>query len=155
MNKDKVNEELDDKAGTHYGETQLLEDPCDYEETQLYGETQALDDPLGPGFTEVLEDPVDTATVTQLVEDTGNWVKTQLVQHEEEWQEVEGKKTGFENALCEADCESRSCGETGEKLRLGEEYNEKECLIDSDASTDDEGCGSGNMKFSSPCFLLL
>jgi hypothetical protein len=109
MNKDKVDEESDDKAGTLYGETQILEDPYDYEETQSYGETQELYDPLGPGFTEVLEDAVDTSIETHLVEDTGDWVKT-LVQHEEEGQEAEGQKAGFENALCEADGEIQSCG---------------------------------------------
>lgn len=152
MKKDKIDEELYDKAGTLYGETQLLEDPCDFEATQLYGETQALDDPLGPGFTEVLEDPVDTAVETQVLEDTGDWIKTQLVEHEEEGEEAAEEKSGFGNALCEADCGTRNCGEREEKRRLGEECKEKECLVDSDASTDDEGCGSGKIRFGSTSF---
>lgn len=157
MKKDKVDGELDNKAGTLYGETQLIEDPCDYEPTQLYGETQELDDPVdpvGPGFTEVLEDPVDTAMETQLVEDMGDWIETQLVEdmgdrietqlvEHEEGEEAEGGRTGCENGPCEADCGAGNCREREEKQRPGGKCEEKECLVDSDASTDDEGCGSG------------
>lgn len=142
MKKDKVNGELDNKAGTLYGETQLIEDPCPYEPTQLYGGTQALDDPVGPGFTEVLEDPVNTTMETQLVEDMGDWIETQIVEHEE-GEEAEGGKTGCENGPCEADCRAGNCREREEKQRLRGKCEEKECLVNSDASTDDEGCGSG------------
>ncbi|KAF3324632.1 PAX-interacting protein 1 [Carex littledalei] len=147
MRKDKVDGELDNKAGTLYGETQLIEDPCAYEPTQLYGGTQALDDPVGPGFTEVLEDPVDTAMETQLVEDMGDWIETQLVEDMGDWietqlvehEEGEEGKTGCENGPCEAG----NCREREEKQRPGGKCEEKECLVDSDASTDDEGCRSG------------
>ncbi|KAJ1687764.1 hypothetical protein LUZ63_019154 [Rhynchospora breviuscula] len=154
MEKDKI-----DEAGILFGETQLVEDPCNYEATQLLDdlvnpgftevledlvdETQLLGDPVGPGFTQVLEHPADMAIDTQLVEDTGDWIDTQLVGHKENGEEAEEEKPGCENRLCESGFGDRSCGEKEENQRLREECEEKECLVDSDASTDDEGCGSG------------
>ncbi|KAJ4749951.1 BRCT domain-containing DNA repair protein [Rhynchospora pubera] len=147
-----------DETSILFGKTQLVEDPCNYEGTQILddlvdpgftevledpdGETQLVGDPVGPGFTQVLEHPVDMAIETQLVEDMGDWINTQLVGHEEKG-EAEEEKTGCENGLCEAGSGDRSCGEKEEQQRVREECEEKECLVDSDASTDDEGCGSG------------
>ncbi|KAJ3702011.1 hypothetical protein LUZ61_005716 [Rhynchospora tenuis] len=148
-----------DETGILFGETQLVEDTCNYEATQLQddlvdpgftevledpvGETQLVGDPVGPGFTQILEHPIDMAIETQLVEDMGDWIDKQLVGQEEKGKQAEEEKTGHENGLCEAGFGAWSSGEKEEKQRARKECEEKECLVDSDASTDDESCDSG------------